>query len=48
MLSSGIFGKVVEVREKEFLVEIAENVRILVLKEAVANVIDEEKKEESK
>ena len=41
MLNSGVFGKVVEVREKEFLVEIAENVRVLVIKNGV-NPVEEE------
>ena len=41
MLNSGVYGKVVEVREKEFIVEIAENVRIEVIKNGVASVEDE-------
>ena len=41
MLNSGVFGKVVEVREKEFLVEIADNVRVLVIKNGV-NPVEEE------
>ena len=41
MLNSGVFGKVVEVREKEFLVEIAENVRVLVIREGVT-IVDEQ------
>ena len=41
MLNSGIFGKVSEVREKEFLVEIADNVKVLVLRDAVT-LIEEE------
>ena len=47
LLNSGVFGKIVEVRENEFLVEIAENVRVLVIKEGIAR-IEEEKKEEAK
>ena len=41
MLNSGVLGKVVEVREKEFLVEIAENVRVLVVKNGVTPVEEE-------
>ncbi len=41
MLNSGVYGKVVEVREKEFLVEIAENVQVLVIKNGV-NPVEEE------
>lgn len=41
MLNSGVFGKVVEVREKEFLVEIAENVQVLVIKNGVTPVEEE-------
>ena len=41
MLNSGVLGKVVEVREKEFLVEIAENVQILVIKNGVTPVEEE-------
>lgn len=47
LLNSGVYGKIVEVRENEFLVEIAENVRVLVIKEGIAR-IEEEKKEEAK
>ena len=47
LLNSGVYGKVIEVKEKEFLVEIAENVRVLVIKEGIAR-IEEEQKEESK
>ena len=41
MLNSGVYGQVVEVREKEFLVEIADNVRVLVIKNGV-NPVEEE------
>jgi preprotein translocase subunit YajC len=41
MLNSGVLGKVVEVREKEFLVEIAENVRVLVVKSGVTPLEEE-------
>lgn len=41
MLNSGVLGKVVEVREKEFLVEIAENVRVLVVKNGVTPLEEE-------
>ena len=41
MLNSGVLGKVVEVREKEFLVEIAENVRVLVVKNGVTPMEEE-------
>lgn len=41
MLNSGVLGKVVEVREKEFLVEIADNVRVLVIKNGVTPVEEE-------
>ncbi len=41
MLNSGVLGKVVEVREKEFLVEIAENVRVLVVKNGVTPIEEE-------
>ena len=41
MLNSGVLGKVVEVREKEFLVEIAENVRVLVVKSGVTPIEEE-------
>ncbi|MBR2344748.1 MAG: preprotein translocase subunit YajC [Lentisphaeria bacterium] len=44
MLNSGVYGKVSEVREKEFLVEIAENVKVLVVKNGIASVEDEENK----
>lgn len=47
MLNSGVYGKVVEVKENEFLVEIAENVRVLVNKNGVSPV-EEEKPAEAK
>ncbi|MBO5668548.1 MAG: preprotein translocase subunit YajC [Lentisphaeria bacterium] len=43
LLNSGMYGKIVEVRENEFLIEIAENVRVLVVKEGVARVEEEAK-----
>ena len=42
VLNSGVLGKVAEVREKEFLVEIADNVKVLVLRDTVT-LIEEEK-----
>ena len=45
LLNSGVYGKVSEVREKEFLVEIADGVKVLVIKNGVASVEDEEKKD---
>ena len=47
-LNSGVMGKVSEVREKEFLVEIAENVKVLVIREGVTLIEDEPKKEDKK
>ena len=47
LLNSGVYGKVVEVREKEFLVEIAENVKVLVIKNGIASV-EEEKSGDAK
>ena len=43
LLNSGVYGKIVEVRENDFLVEIAENVRVLVVKNGVANVEGDQK-----
>ena len=43
LLNSGVYGKIVEVRENDFLVEIAENVRVLVVKSGVANVEGDQK-----
>ena len=37
-LNSGIYGKVAEVREDSFMVEIAENVKVRVNKAGVANI----------
>ena len=48
MLNSGVLGKVVEVREKEFLVEIADNVRVLVVKNGVTPVEEEAPAEDKK
>lgn len=48
MLNSGVYGKISEVREKEFLVEIAENVKVLVVKNGIASVEDEEKSGDAK
>ena len=42
VLASGVLGKVSEVREREFLVEIAENVKVLVMRDNVV-LIEEEK-----
>ncbi len=47
LLNSGVYGKVVEVKEKEFVVEIAENVKVLVIKNGVASV-EEEKSGDAK
>lgn len=47
LLNSGVYGKVVEVKEKEFLVEIAENVKVLVIKNGIASV-EEEKSGDTK
>jgi len=43
LLNSGVIGKIMEVKANEFVVEIADNVRVLVIKEGIARVIDEEK-----
>ena len=48
LLNSGVYGKIVEVKENDFLVEIAENVRVLVVKEGIARIEEDKKKEESK
>ena len=42
LLGSGIYGKVLEVKDKEFVVEIAPNVNVSVAREGIANVIAEE------
>lgn len=39
LLSSGIFGIIANVKEKSFIVKIAENVKIEVLKSAVTTVV---------
>jgi preprotein translocase subunit YajC len=44
LLNSGVYGKVSEVRKNEFLIEIAEGVKVLVIKNGVATVEDEESK----
>lgn len=44
LLNSGVYGKVYEVKENEFVVEIADGVRVLVIKNGVAQVEDEENK----
>ena len=49
LLNSGVYGKVSEVRENEFLVEIADGVKVLVVKNGVASVEEEEaEKKENK
>ena len=48
MLNSGVLGKVVEVREKEFLVEIADNVRVLVVKNGVTPMEEEAASDDKK
>ena len=48
LLNSGVYGKIVEVKENDFLVEIAEKVRVLVVKEGIARIEEDKKKEESK
>jgi preprotein translocase subunit YajC len=48
LLNSGVYGKVYEVREKEFVVEIADNVRVLVIKNGIASVEDEEEVKKAK
>lgn len=48
LLNSGVYGKVAEVREKEFLVEIADNVKVLVIKNGVASVEEENKNGDAK
>lgn len=44
MLQSGVYGKVIEVKENDVVVEIAENTRVLVVKAGIANVINEDAK----
>ena len=41
MLNSGVYGKIVEVRDDAFVVEIAPNVNVLVVKNGIASVEDE-------
>lgn len=41
MLNSGVYGKIVEVRDDAFVVEIAPNVNVLVIKNGIASVEDE-------
>ena len=43
LLNRGVYGPIMEVRANEFVVEIAENVKVLVVKEGIARVEDEEK-----
>ena len=42
MLANGIYGKISEVKEKTFIVEIAPNVCVEVAKNGVAEVVSEE------
>jgi len=42
LLQSGVYGKVVEDRGNDLLIEIAENVRVLVVKAGIANVETED------
>ena len=42
MLANGIYGKISEVKEKTFVVEIAPNVCVEVAKNGVAEVVSEE------
>ena len=42
VLASGVYGKVVEVREDSFIVEIADNVRIRVNKSGIATIDEPE------
>ena len=48
MLANGIYGKISEVKEKTFIVEIASNVCIEVAKSGVAEVVTEANAEEKK
>ena len=48
LLASGICGVVDEVRDNEFVVEIASNVKVRVVKNGIAEVIADEVKEEEK
>lgn len=42
ILTNGVYGKIVEVRENTFIVEVAENVRVEVIKNGIASNEDEE------
>ena len=42
VLASGVYGKVVEVREDSFIVEIADNVKIRVNKSGIATIDEPE------
>ena len=42
MLTNGVYGKIIEVRETTFIVEVAENVRVEVIKNGIASNEDEE------
>lgn len=48
ILASGICGVVDEVKDNEFVVEIADKVKVRVVKNGIANVVEEEKAEEKK
>ena len=48
MLANGIYGRISEVKEKTFIVEIAANVCIEVAKSGVAEIVEEAKAEEKK
>ena len=48
LLASGICGVVDEVSDNEFVVEIAANVKVRVVKNGIAEVLTEEAKEEAK
>lgn len=45
MLTSGIFGKIVEVADDSFVIEVAFGVKIKVAKNAVANAVEANKEE---
>ena len=47
MLNSGVYGKVIEVKENDFVVEIAENVQVLVNKNGVTPVEEEKPAEKA-
>ena len=48
LLNSGMLGNVVEVREKTFVVEIADKVQVEVVKNGVADVVEEQAAAEKK